>query len=311
MKVEAQKVAVTYLRQALRQGRLSPSLLFSGPEGIGKRTVALETAKVLLGGPSHLARSPSSNDLTSCPGCRTCEKVSGGAHPDLLIVDGAYQSALTRSKADVQRSLKIETVRTVGKFLSLKPLEGHSRVAVLDDADILTLEAANALLKILEEPPAGTQLILIALDPRNLPSTIRSRCAHLPFRPLPIQTVADILKRIPSADPNRIDEAADASGGSVSHALQWLESEPVDERALSYSLDEFFDLLAHPGFRTNSRTKAEKTLLHFIEEARKDLEKGNFEARKKLEALLFARRQLDRYVSPRLVLENLYLKALR
>ena len=154
------------LRRKLREGRFPHGLIFSGPEGIGKRTCALMIAKAL-------------NCTKALPGdfcdeCSSCRKINSGAHPDVMIV----------SVEDEATQIKIAQVRHLLHLLDFQPLEGRNKVFAIDPAELLNAEAANALLKGLEEPPVNTFFILITVNVHELLLTIRSRCQVYNFIPL-------------------------------------------------------------------------------------------------------------------------------
>jgi DNA polymerase-3 subunit delta' len=154
------------LRRKLREGRFPHGLIFSGPEGVGKRTCALKIAKAL-------------NCTKALPGdfcdeCSSCRKINSGVHPDVMSV----------SVEDEATQIKIAQIRRLLDVLDFQPLEGRNKVFIIDPADLLNAEAANALLKGLEEPPENTFFILITVNVHELLLTIRSRCQVYNFIPL-------------------------------------------------------------------------------------------------------------------------------
>jgi len=154
------------LRRKLREGRFPHGLIFSGPEGLGKHTCALMITKAL-------------NCMKALPGdfcdeCSSCRKINSGAHPDVMTI----------SVEDEATQIKIAQVRRLLHLLEFQPLEGRNKVFLIDPADLLNPEAANALLKGLEEPPANTFFILITVNVHELLLTIRSRCQVYNFIPL-------------------------------------------------------------------------------------------------------------------------------
>jgi len=191
------------LSRAVANGRLPPALLFSGPSGVGKKTLALAVARALL---------CDVNDGDACNTCPACHRASRGLHPDVILIepDGL--------------SIKIEQVRDAVREIAGRPFEGRARAFVFDEAHLLTEQAQNALLKSLEEPPATSHVLLVTASPQALLPTIRSRCQTLRFSPLP-QSVLELHLREStglSADEARLRAAL--SGGSLGAALAF-ESE--------------------------------------------------------------------------------------
>jgi len=135
--------------------------------------------------------------------------MEGGAHPDLTII------------RPEKKKLKIEQIRNLQEFLSLKAAYGDRRVCLLDSADTMSIEAANAMLKTLEEPPPGVVLVLVSAHPGRLPATIHSRCRRISFGPLTEEQVREVLAR-EGWPPVEAEEGARAAGGSPGdvHALR-------------------------------------------------------------------------------------------
>lgn len=158
------------LRRALSGDRLAHAYLFGGPEGVGKRLMALA-----------LTRAVFCLDGTGCGHCSACRKVDHNNHPDLHVLEPDGQS------------IKIEQVRRIQKELSYKPLEAPKKVCLIDGAEKLNVAAANAFLKTLEEPSGDALLILLSSSPEAVLSTIRSRCQRLPFSRIPRGTLEQVL----------------------------------------------------------------------------------------------------------------------
>lgn len=215
--VLGQEAAVNQLMASITAGRVPHAYLFTGPVGVGKKTAARGWAKILfcLNPPSPTA---------ACGVCAACRKVENGGHPDLLWVDFARQAALLKETLEKQKSLKIATVRDMEHALRMKPLEGRVKAAILTPADALGDDAAHALLKIVEEPPPGTHIILIATEAGSLLPTIRSRCQRVRFRPLSVEVVKEILARDHGHRPvTEIEQAARGADGSVEKARALLD----------------------------------------------------------------------------------------
>lgn len=281
MNIIGQPIVVAYIEQGLKNNRLSPSLLFAGPDGVGKKTTAIELAK----------------------------RFNATEKSDLLIINKAMQAMILKEKEESQTAIKIESVRTLEKFVHLRPAEGERRVAIIEDAHKLTPDAANALLKVLEEPPNNAQIILLAIDERSLPTTILSRCAVLRFKPLSPEQITRWLIdefRMPLDEADQIGRRAN---GSFARALLLKdEGEPSVTDLSSYQMDEFFELLGATSWKKDGRKQAEAAITTLIEKTQKKLEAGDRAQEERLSVLLSARKQMDRHVPPRLVLENLYLK---
>ena len=186
----------------LERGRLPHALLFVGPEGVGKRTFALKLAQALL-----CERADSS--LEPCEVCPSCKQVKAGAHPDLLLV----------ARPEEKHDLPIKVIRDLCLDLGLKPMHGTRRVAIVDDADDLNDEAANAFLKTLEEPPPGSVLILIGTSAEVQLDTVVSRCRVVRFAPLSEPDLAAVLEEQGvTSDPDEARRLAALGEGSVGRA---------------------------------------------------------------------------------------------
>lgn len=170
-----QDKALRILFGTLKRDRVPSAMLFSGDMGIGKRLAAVNFAKAV----NCLAP----NDFDSCDKCVQCRKIDSGQHPDVTSVV---------SESD---EIKIDTIRKVEETLSLRALEGMKKVVIIDDADTMNINAANAFLKTLEEPPPESLILLVSSNPDKLPATIRSRCVNVRFRPLPERECRDLISK--------------------------------------------------------------------------------------------------------------------
>ena len=227
--------ALEALDRALQSDRLPHAWLFTGPEGVGKLTAALDFAAALN----------CASDDKPCGKCQSCRATLAGNHPDIEIVapGGICDEPDHRDHSD-SRDLRICQIRRLEKLLSLSPYSGGRRVAIVDGADTLHVEAANAFLKTLEEPPAGSVIILLAEREERLPETVLSRCQKLAFRPVNRETILETLIDR-GADPEDAVAITAASRGRIGWALQALEDPALlDERA--EMLDEAVRL-AHAG----------------------------------------------------------------
>ncbi|MEN6557054.1 MAG: DNA polymerase III subunit delta' [Thermoguttaceae bacterium] len=210
---------VEEFRRAIGRGRLASSFLFVGPPGVGKRTFAMKLAQAML------CSTRSESSLDPCETCPSCRQVAAGAHPDMTVV----------SKPDDKSFLPLELLigerehrRREGlcHHLALKPSLGGRKIAVIDDADFLNSEGANALLKTLEEPPPRSVLILIGTSPAKQLPTIRSRCQLIRFQPLPLDVVERlVLSAGLTDDPAEARRLAQHSEGSLERARDLSDAE--------------------------------------------------------------------------------------
>jgi DNA polymerase-3 subunit delta' len=162
---------VDRLQTKLRQDRFPHGLIFSGPEGVGKHTFAVMLAKALN------CRNAEPGDF--CDECSSCRRIGAGTHPDVVTV----------SVEDDATQIKIAQVRQILGLLNLRPMEGRNKVFIFDPANLINTEAANALLKGLEEPPENSFLILITVNVQELLLTVRSRCQVYNFTPLTLDEI--------------------------------------------------------------------------------------------------------------------------
>jgi DNA polymerase III subunit delta' len=204
------------LSRSIVRGSLPPSLLFTGPEGVGKRLVARAVAEALN------CLAPRDGD--ACGTCTACRRIVKGTHPDVIAIAPEDAGAI-----------KIDQVRPAIAATAYRPFEGRSRVVVLDDADRLGVDAENALLKSLEEPPPASVFILVTARPEMLLPTIRSRCSQLRFGRLSAHDVARFLEErhgVPGDEAHAIAAVADGSPG---RALEAGSKTYRDARAAAFS----------------------------------------------------------------------------
>ncbi len=191
------------LHKALKHKKLPNSILFVGPEGIGKTEVALVVAKAL----NCLKKSSD-----ACEECAHCRAISKKNFPDVMVLSPAREI------------LKIEQMRFLKEMAHLKPMIGQKRVFIVQDAEKMNEEASNSLLKVLEEPPPFSQIILVTPNPYRIIPTIKSRCQIFQFSPIPKEEIrkALITKGIPS---ERAGILAQFVGGNLKRALslEWDE----------------------------------------------------------------------------------------
>jgi DNA polymerase-3 subunit delta' len=213
--------AVTFLQQSLATGRVAHAYLFGGPPQVGKRTLALGLARALN----------CTGSQPPCGQCQSCQKIERDTHPDVRVIEGEGAGG----------SIKIDQVRALKREAALSPYEGRYRVYVLRQMDLASLEAANSLLKILEEPPGHVVLVLTAVQPELLPATVLSRCQRLDLRPVPLSLLESVLRDRGIAEPGA-ELLARLSGGRVGWVLDTGGDEAVLDRRQT-DLDQMIQLL--------------------------------------------------------------------
>ena len=208
------------LLDAYRTGRMSHAWLIGGPPGIGKATLAYRFARFILAHPDP--GSPAVAAATSLAldsGHPVARQVSGQAHPDLLMLE-----RIENERGVLQKFITVEQINRTVSFFGSTAGAGGWRLCVVDSADELALASSNKLLKILEEPPARSMLILVSHAPGRLLPTIRSRCRRLDLRAPGVDDIAAACAAVTGipTDDSRLCDAADAADGSVARALALL-----------------------------------------------------------------------------------------
>jgi DNA polymerase III subunit delta' len=211
------------LLEAYRSGRIPHAWLIGGPSGIGKATLAYRMARFVLANPDPKAPAVrKAMSLTLPDNDRTLRRIAAQGHPDLLVLE----RVVNEKTGKLYTVIRVDDVRRTVPFFGSTAGEGGWRVCIVDTADELQYpQAANALLKILEEPPPNALLLLISHAPARLLPTIRSRCRRLSLRPLSAEDVARAaaLALNRKADEPELREASSLSEGSVGRALTLLE----------------------------------------------------------------------------------------
>jgi DNA polymerase-3 subunit delta' len=176
--IEGQPRAVSLLRRALESGRVAHAYAFVGPAGSGRTATALAFAQALLC-ETPLREPPLRETNVACGQCRGCRLGAAGKHPDLHVI----VPTPPESNPKGARAIRIGAVRALEREAALRPVMARQKIFVLDDADRMTGESPQAILKTLEEPPAHTVLILILARTRAVPATVISRCQLVRFAP--------------------------------------------------------------------------------------------------------------------------------
>ncbi|MDD5634800.1 MAG: DNA polymerase III subunit delta', partial [Candidatus Omnitrophica bacterium] len=214
--IKEQDNAIKYLSACIGSGRIPVSFLFSGPEGVGRAL----TAKALI---MSLFCQGKTDGVTPCLSCVVCHKIDSGVHPDVIWIKPHEKNS----------NIKIEEIRSLRDALNLKPYESSWSVCVIEDAHMMTVSASNALLKIMEEPPGNSLIILITSKKELLLPTVVSRCSEVRFNSLSIKTAKDIIMdKKPDLDERAAYFLAYFSQGAPGKALELAGSEVSKRRDL-------------------------------------------------------------------------------
>ncbi len=212
------------MKTFLRNEAIPHALLFLGIAGVGKTTTAKAFAKACNCAAARNRYFSAKEDDASihgtaqelkerieiCPGCKSCNKIEKGSHPDVILVEPTGPI------------IRINQIRNLCNILAMKPYEARLRVVIIKDAQTMNPAAGNALLKVLEEPPDRTILILTAMQTSDLLPTIVSRCQHIRFSPIPGNCLKTMLVEKHGADPQDAEIVTIMANGSFSKALSMM-----------------------------------------------------------------------------------------
>jgi DNA polymerase III delta prime subunit len=274
--ISGQPFAIDLCRKWLKRQTTHP-LLFYGPPQAGKRVLAIELAKAL---------NCASGSLNGCDQCLSCRKIAAGNHPDVRVIDLAWQAAERKEAIEKQQNLRIETILTERHRLLQSPGEGAWKVSMIDEAHRLTPDAANVLLKVLEEPAANTALILVTAFRDRLLQTIVSRCQPVRFR---------YIDRPPNLSHEEVEAHREAE--NLWESLQTVAPARLVQAA------EGRTRTARLG-----RNEIEQQIQRLLVPASRALRAGDGNAQRPVRLLQNALTQLRQNVQPALVYDNLLLR---
>ena len=243
-----QERAVEFLKRVISRGKIPHAYLFAGIPGIGKATTALALTEAI-----NCRQQIEGEGCAQCPSCR---QIVGGNFPDLHMIEPDGQN------------IKIEQIRDLNRTLAFKPLSGKYRVSIIRQAETMTDEAANSLLKTLEEPPQNNILILNVTEPQALFPTIVSRCQKVLFRPIPVGAIADWLTVHQALEKEKATVLAKISEGSLGRALRM-----CDEGFFKMRKESLYDLIQLPDL--TSEQTMEKALQYARKEKKGGVDTGN------------------------------------
>ena len=284
---EAEKVFLN----AYKSNTMHHAWILSGPQGIGKATLAYKIARFLLAANPNKKEQYSSLNIPE--NSSIFQQVANESNPDLMVLERDYIetdrkkiiSAIKHGEpldetelSNLKKSafIRVEDVRKVNEFLTKTSFNDGWRVIIIDSADDMNKSAANALLKILEEPPAKTLMLLISHNPGVLLATIRSRCAKLPIHTLNGETVASLLRRYrPELNENMITRLTQMCNGSIGKAILYADTDAVglyeDMCAIlcakkNYALNNLLDFTAEVATDADKFGIIQELIIKFIKE---------------------------------------------
>jgi DNA polymerase III subunit delta' len=254
------------LKRAISRDRLNHAYLFVGPRGTGKRLFARTFAQAV----NCEASGDGAQGGVPCGLCSQCCRIRAGAHPDVVLYDLETQAAASQTggkRAAPQKELRIETVRQLQEGLALRPYSARRKIYIIGDADRMNEEAANCLLKSLEEPPPHSILVLLASDEGAVLPTIFSRCTYIPLRTVSSAEIAGYLSSTRGIEEERAQLLSSLAGGRVGSAITLLES-PETMSARTRALQELATL---KGATVVERLDASARLAKMFTDARAEL----------------------------------------
>jgi DNA polymerase-3 subunit delta' len=322
--------AVSLLQRSLEKGTTTHAYLFVGPPHAGKMTLAMNLAQALN---CEAGQMP-------CGQCASCRKIARGKHADVRVIDLTSNSENGEDKNRTE--IGIEQIRQLQHSASLPPFEGRNKIFIIDGAEMLSVEAANCLLKTLEEPVAGVVFVLLAADTALLPETVVSRCQCLELKPMPVDEAEAALAGLQGIEPQPAKLLSRLCHGCIGWAIeaagndellnQYRENRDSILDIISAGFNERFDYASRLAVQFSQKREYVRQILNLWLDLWRDLlliKAGSAEAitnidieikmkelageysladiRRFIGSLQAARQQLWRNASPRLVLEVLML----
>lgn len=295
MKIIGHTKQILHFAQLIQKNKVPHALLFTGPEGIGKKLVAENLIQILFCESKTL-------DGQACNTCKNCNRVQQNTHPDYILI------------SPQDHLIKTEVMRDLKQKLHLKALEASYKVAIIDDAETLHTSAANVLLKTLEEPPENTLLILVSSSPYKLPKTILSRCQKIEFSPLNMSEMQQVIPLLEKSESTNSEKIALAQG-SPGFYMRFSEEafdlvQNIILPAIYHQPKDLMKLLEVAEKLSKEEKLAENVLnILLIKWSKNLVSDASLPFAKKTEAIYKAAQKLkDTHINPQLTFENLFLK---
>ncbi len=206
-----QEKAINILLKSFKEDKISPSYIFIGSEGVGKRFTAIEFAKTI----NCLYIN---NNLEACEICNICNKINKQCCPDLKIIE------------PIKDSIRIEQIRELSREIYLKPFENRKKIYIIDHVDKMTIEASNCLLKTIEEPPDYAMLILICMNTDSILPTIISRCQLIKFRLIDSSKIRKMLLNKIDLEESKAELVSKLAQGSIGRAFKLISDKEYFDR---------------------------------------------------------------------------------
>jgi len=308
--IKGNTATIEAIKELINGKRFPSSSLFYGQEGCGKFIAAIETAKAHLCSPiedldSLFDGTEKNNSQWPCDRCSNCIQIDKRLHPDFRVVDSFFQAALLDEPPEKQKNIKIDSIREISRFAYEKPYVSNKKFIIINDADTMTPEAQNSLLKILEEPPETAHIILVASDKDMLLPTIVSRSFPFKFKPLKKQELSEILGN-KGIENKEAEFLASISSGSVSIAMQFREliKEINEKKHLTQLLPFMIMPVKAQSFESRAKAKLILDFLIAITASDKVNQSISYERKaKEINSLLNFSTWLRHNVSPRIIAE--------
>lgn len=214
-KTIGQQHSINLLEKALKANSIAHAYLLLGTEHIGKNTLAYDFAMAIN----------CQGENVPCGQCISCQRILRNNHADIIYISPGSALDKNSSEQTHKKEIGIEDIRKLQQLASLPPYEGKYKVFIIDGADFLSNEAANCILKTLEEPSPRIVMILLAVDKKNVLPTIISRCQQIQFKPLTAATIEDFLLKQPKVDYKKARLVARLSRGCLGIAISAMEDE--------------------------------------------------------------------------------------